>query len=95
MMAMFSATMPPQVERIARTYLQRPLTIRIGDVVSMKNTRIKQTVRYLQESQKKAHRLCYSTPLVYAPALHGAVKATFPRSLQTRAQTVQQLKQRR
>lgn len=52
-MAMFSATMPPQVERIARTYLQRPLTIRIGDVVSMKNTRIKQTVRYLQESQKK------------------------------------------
>ena len=52
-MAMFSATMPPQVERIARTYLLKPLTIRIGDVVSMKNTRIKQVVRYLQEGQKK------------------------------------------
>lgn len=52
-MAMFSATMPPQVERIARTYLLKPLTIRIGDVVSMKNTRIKQVVRYMQESHKK------------------------------------------
>jgi ATP-dependent RNA helicase DDX23/PRP28 len=28
--AMFSATMPPQVEQIARTYLRHPVLIRIG-----------------------------------------------------------------
>ncbi len=53
-MAMFSATMPPEVERIAKTYLRRPVVIKVGDMVSSKNTRIKQTVRYITEAQKKS-----------------------------------------
>lgn len=31
--AMFSATMPPQVEQIAKTYLRHPVCIRIGNVL--------------------------------------------------------------
>ena len=53
-MAMFSATMPPEVERIAKTYLSKPIVIKVGDMVSSKNKRIKQTVRYITEAQKKS-----------------------------------------
>jgi ATP-dependent RNA helicase DDX23/PRP28 len=51
--AMFSATMPPEVELIAKKYLRHPVTVRIGDVDSGKNKRIEQHVIYLSDSQKK------------------------------------------
>lgn len=51
---MFSATMPPEVERIAKTYLRHPVFVKIGDEESGKNKRIEQIVHYLSESQKRS-----------------------------------------
>lgn len=52
--AMFSATMPVEVERIAKTYLRHPAIIKIGDEDSGKNKRIEQRVLMIGEGQKKA-----------------------------------------
>lgn len=53
--AMFSATMPLEVERIAKTYLRHPVMIRIGDEDTGKNKRIDQRVQVLaSEAQKKS-----------------------------------------
>jgi ATP-dependent RNA helicase DDX23/PRP28 len=51
--AMFSATMPAQVEQIAKTYLRHPVIIRIGDEDTGKNKRIEQRVMFITEGQKK------------------------------------------
>ncbi len=51
--AMFSATMPTAVERIARSYLRAPATIKIGDQNSGKNKRIEQHVVFTTEPGKK------------------------------------------
>jgi ATP-dependent RNA helicase DDX23/PRP28 len=51
--AMFSATMPPGVERIARTYLRHPVIIKIGDEDTGKNKRIEQRVQFITAAQKK------------------------------------------
>lgn len=56
--AMFSATMPLEVERIARTYLRHPVMIKIGDEDTGKNKRIEQRVTFLSsEGQKKTKLL--------------------------------------
>ena len=55
--AMFSATMPPEVERIARTFLRHPAVIKIGDEDSGKNKRIEQKVYFISEAQKKNRML--------------------------------------
>lgn len=56
--AMFSATMPLEVERIARTYLRHPVMIKIGDEDTGKNKRIEQRVMFLSsEGQKKTKLL--------------------------------------
>lgn len=52
--AMFSATMPPAVERIARTFLRSPATVKIGDSSSGKNKRIEQRVIFTTEPAKKS-----------------------------------------
>ncbi|KAG9412658.1 hypothetical protein AC1031_015568 [Aphanomyces cochlioides] len=49
---MFSATMPTQVEKIARTYLRHPAVIKIGDESSGKNKRIDQQVHFLAPAKK-------------------------------------------
>jgi ATP-dependent RNA helicase DDX23/PRP28 len=52
--AMFSATMSPEVERIAKRYLRHPAIIKIGDEDSGKNKRIDQQIIWLtSEAQKK------------------------------------------
>ena len=51
--AMFSATMPMEVERIAKTYLRHPAIIKIGDEDSGKNKRIEQRIVFLSEGAKK------------------------------------------
>ena len=53
--SMFSATMPPGVERIAKTFLRHPVIIKIGDEDSGKNKRITQIVLFLSEGQKMQH----------------------------------------
>lgn len=50
--AMFSATMPAEVERLARTFLRHPAVISVGDQASRKNQRIEQRVMYISAPQK-------------------------------------------
>jgi superfamily II DNA/RNA helicase len=51
---MFSATMPPEVERMARAYLRHPAIVQIGDEDTGKNKRIVQHVLFMTEGQKKS-----------------------------------------
>lgn len=51
--AMFSATMPPEVERLARTFLRHPVVIKIGDEDTGKNKRIEQKIHFVSDGQKK------------------------------------------
>ena len=55
--AMFSATMPLEVERIAKRYLRHPAVISIGDQDSGKNARIVQRVIFLPSPNKKESAL--------------------------------------
>ena len=55
--AMFSATMPPEVERMAQQYLRHPAVISIGDAESRSNTRIEQRVIFLPSPGRKEHAL--------------------------------------
>jgi len=49
---MFSATMPPAVERIARKYLRNPAYVYIGDQSSTKEN-IQQNIEWMKENKKK------------------------------------------
>jgi ATP-dependent RNA helicase DDX23/PRP28 len=49
---MFSATMPPEVERIARTYLRRPAVVTIG-VAGQAVETVEQRVEMMAEDRKK------------------------------------------
>jgi len=55
--AMFSATMTPEVERLAKSYLRQPIIVKIGDDKSGKNKRIKQEIVMIGEGAKKAKLL--------------------------------------
>lgn len=57
LMNMFTATMPLEVERIAKQYLRHPAIISIGDQDSVKNARIVQRVMYLSSPSKKESAL--------------------------------------
>ena len=50
---MFSATMPPAVERITRKYLRRPAFVSIGEVGQTAST-VEQNFVFCSEQQKKA-----------------------------------------
>jgi len=49
---MFSATMPPAVERITRKYLRRPVYVTVGEAGQTANT-VTQNFSFCSESQKK------------------------------------------
>lgn len=53
---MFTATMPPAVERLARTYLRRPAVVYIGSV-GKPVERVEQIVHIVSE-QDKRRKLC-------------------------------------
>lgn len=55
--AMFSATMPLEVERIAKRYLRHPSIISVGDKDSSKNARIVQKLIWLASPAKKEDAL--------------------------------------
>ena len=55
--AMFSATMPSAVERIAKRYLRHPVVVSVGDKDSGKNARITQRVMYLSSPGQKESAL--------------------------------------
>lgn len=55
--AMFTATMPPEVELMAKEYLRHPAVISIGDQDSVKNARITQRVMFLASPSQKEKAL--------------------------------------
>jgi len=55
--AMFSATMPSEVERLAKTYLRHPAVVTIGDQDSGKNARIEQRIMFLSAPSQKEKAL--------------------------------------
>ena len=55
--AMFSATMSPEVQRIAGKYLRHPAIVSIGDQDGGKNLRIKQRVIFLANPSQKQNAL--------------------------------------
>ncbi|GAX10401.1 ATP-dependent RNA helicase DDX23/PRP28 [Fistulifera solaris] len=55
--AMFSATMPPEVEKIAKAYLRYPAVVSIGDQRSGKNSRIVQELVWLASPALKEKAL--------------------------------------
>mmetsp|Transcript_41728 Transcript_41728/g.58715 ORF Transcript_41728/g.58715 Transcript_41728/m.58715 type:complete len:341 (+) Transcript_41728:3-1025(+) len=55
--ALFSATMPPEVERMASQYLRHPAVISIGDPDSRKNARIEQRLIFLSSPKQKEKAL--------------------------------------
>lgn len=55
--AMFSATMPPEVEKIAKAYLRYPAVVSIGDQDSSKNSRIVQELVWLASPGLKENAL--------------------------------------
>ena len=57
LMGMFTATMPLEVERMAKRYLRHPAIVSIGDQDSVKNARIVQKIIYLSSSAKKESAL--------------------------------------
>ena len=54
---MFSATMPPAVERLAQKYMRFPAIVKIGDRDTGKNKRIKQNVFLLPSVGSKKSKL--------------------------------------
>ena len=54
---MFSATMPPEVLKLAKTYLKNPITIQIGDPDSVKNKRIEQVMLMMPSESSKMSKL--------------------------------------
>jgi len=55
--AMFSATMPPEVQRMAKRYLRHPAIVSVGDQDSGKNQRITQKVIFLSSPKMKERAL--------------------------------------
>lgn len=53
---LFSATMPPAVERLARKYLRRPATVTIGTAGEAVDT-VEQRVEFINSEEKKKNRL--------------------------------------
>ena len=67
---MFTATMPPSVERLAKTYLKRPVTVRIGDDDGGgKNRRITQELIFLANEHKKYEKLLQLLPISPRPLI--------------------------
>jgi len=50
---MFSATMPPAVERLTREYLRNPVYVTIGDPNATANEHVKQNVLWVDEKNKR------------------------------------------
>eukprot|EP00924_Labyrinthula_sp_SR-Ha-C_P015862 snap_masked-scaffold_4-processed-gene-11.49-mRNA-1 protein AED:0.06 eAED:0.08 QI:0/-1/0/1/-1/1/1/0/707 len=49
---MFSATMPPSVEKIAKEYMSNPVMVRIGDINTSKNQKIEQSIIFTSQGGK-------------------------------------------
>ncbi len=59
---MFSATMPPTVERLAKKYLRRPVMVTIGEI-GKASTNVEQRIEMLKDSDK---RFPFPRPIDYS-----------------------------
>lgn len=66
---MFTATLAPEVERLARKYMRSPATVKIGDEDSGKNRRIAQEVLFLSGESRKRAKLLEVLRRVERPAI--------------------------
>lgn len=66
---MFSATMPPSVEKLAKTYLRHPVIVAIGDQDGKINKRIEQRVKYLSSDGKKRQELSQALQVTASPII--------------------------
>ena len=57
---MFTATMPPAVERLARTYMRRPAIVYIGSA-GKPTERVTQIVYMIKENEKRLLFICFLT----------------------------------
>ena len=55
---MFTATMPPAVERLARTYMRRPAIVYIGSA-GKPTERVTQIVYMIKENEKRLLFICF------------------------------------
>jgi ATP-dependent RNA helicase DDX23/PRP28 len=65
---MFSATMPPAVERIARKYLRRPVVVQIGSV-GRATLNVTQEVKMLQGKSPDAQKIAAIEEYLYQVGL--------------------------
>ncbi|KAF9930678.1 mRNA splicing protein prp28 [Mortierella alpina] len=65
---MFSATMPPAVERLAKRYLRRPAVVTIGTAGQAVET-VEQRVEMISDENKKKNRLMELVKGQYAPPI--------------------------
>lgn len=65
---LYSATMPPSVERIARTYLRRPATVTIGNVNQAVGT-VDQQVEFVSSEERRKQRLLSVLDSGFAPPM--------------------------
>ena len=65
---MFSATMPPAVERLTRKYLRNPVYITIGDPNATAAEHVKQNVLWIQEKNKRK-KLQNLLPIMQSPIM--------------------------
>jgi ATP-dependent RNA helicase DDX23/PRP28 len=63
---LFSATMPPPVERLARKYLKRPAVITIGEAGRAVDT-VEQRVEFVIGEEKKKYAVCYQLAKALSP----------------------------
>ncbi|KAL4398780.1 mRNA splicing protein Prp28 [Malassezia pachydermatis] len=65
---LYSATMPPTVERIARTYLQNPATVVIGQAGQAVGT-VEQRVEFVDSDEQRTKRLLQVLDSGFAPPM--------------------------
>lgn len=65
---MFTATMPPSVERLARTYLRRPAVVYIGSI-GKPVERVEQIVHLMGENDKRKKLMEYLSRGIEPPII--------------------------
>lgn len=71
---MFSATMPVEVERLAKTFLRHPVIVKIGDENSGKNKRIVQNVMFIHVSKKPTKLLAVMSEMTLSDRPNSDIK---------------------
>ena len=66
---MFSATIPPSVEHLGRTFMHSPAIVRVGDESSCRNMRVKQEIYFVTGLQAKKKKLIFLLTITPPPII--------------------------